>query len=58
MFEKDFLELIEDRFDFDDILNILGQDKMWLLLQIKDELLKHKQEFFSGDESYSEIYDG
>lgn len=52
---KQLIEYIADAFTLEEVLNILGKDPDWLLWKIKDELLKHKDEFFNGDESYAEI---
>lgn len=57
MFEEDFLDYIEDAYDYDDILYIIGKDKRWLLRQISEELRQHRRDFFDGDESYSEVVD-
>lgn len=58
MLTKDLLNYIEDTYDYDDILYIIGKDKSWLLRKIKEEILAHKDDFFEGDEYYSEVYDG
>ena len=58
MLTKDLLNYIEDTYDYDDILYIIGKDKAWLLRKIKEEILAHKEDFFEGDKHYSEVYDG
>lgn len=57
MFEEDFLEYIEDTFDYDDILYIIGKDKRWLLRQIAEELRQHQKDFFDGDDYYAGVQD-
>lgn len=57
MFDKDFLDYVDEIFPIEDVLYIIGKDKRWLLKQIYDELLEHKKDFFQGDEYYSEVYD-
>ena len=57
MFTRELLERIEELYDIDDILYIIGRNRRWLLNRIKEELLKHKDDFFQGDEYYSEIVD-
>lgn len=55
MSKKELLERIEDLYDYDDILYIIGKDKMWLLQQIQEEILEHRKDFLEGDAFYSEI---
>ena len=43
---EEYLEMIEDRFDIDSVLNILNKDYTWLLQQISLELLKNKRRFY------------
>lgn len=57
MLTRELLERIEELYDIDDILYIIGRDRRWLLNRIKEELLEHKDDFFQGDEYYSEIVD-
>lgn len=57
MFTREFIERIEELYDIDDILYIIGRDRLWLLNRIKDELLEHKEDFFQGDAYYSEVID-
>lgn len=52
---KEFLEHIAANFTFEDVLYILGKEPEWLLWKIKDELLENREEFFVGDEYYSEV---
>ena len=58
MLTKDLLNYIEDTYDYDDILYIIGKDKAWLLSKIKEEILAHKEDFFEGDAYYAVVYDG
>lgn len=55
MFIRDLLRYIEDVYTIDDVLYIIGKDYHWLLRQIKDELLDHREDFLQGDESYATI---
>lgn len=55
MLTRELLERINDIYDIDDILYIIGRDRLWLLRKIKDDILEHKEDFFQGDEYYSEI---
>lgn len=55
MLTRELLERINDLYDIDDILYIIGRDRLWLLKQIKEDILEHKEDFFQGDEYYSEI---
>lgn len=52
---KEFLEHVAANFTFEDILYILGKEPEWLLWKIKDELIEKREEFFIGDEYYSEV---
>lgn len=55
MLTRELLERINDLYDIDDILYIIGRDRLWLLRQIKEDILEHREDFFQGDEYYSEI---
>lgn len=57
MFTRELLERIEELYDIDDILYIIGRSRLWLLHQIKEEILEHREDFFQGDEYYSEVLD-
>lgn len=57
MLTRELLERIEELYDIDDILYIIGRSRLWLLHQIKDEILEHSEDFFQGDEYYSEVID-
>jgi hypothetical protein len=52
---RELLEYIADAYTIEDVLYILGKDYTWLLYQIKEELLEHREDFISGDEYYTEI---
>lgn len=52
---KEFLEHISANFTFEDVLYILGKEPEWLLWKIKDDLIEKREEFFIGDEYYSEV---
>lgn len=54
---KELIEHIAANFYLDDVLYILGKDPEWLLWKIKDELIEKREEFFTGDEYYSEVTD-
>lgn len=55
MLVRELLERINDLYDIDDILYIIGRDRLWLLNRIKEDILIHREDFFQGDEYYSEI---
>lgn len=57
MLTKDLLEYIEDAYTIEEVLNILGKDMSWLLWKIKDDILDNRDDFFCGDDTYSEVYD-
>lgn len=57
MLTKDLLEYIEDAYTIEEVLNILGKDMSWLLWKIKDDILDNREDFFCGDDTYSEVYD-
>lgn len=57
MLTRELLERIEELYDIDDILYIIGRSRLWLLYQIKEEILEHREDFFQGDEYYSEVID-
>jgi len=57
MEDNSFLDYVEEVFSLDDILYIIGKDKRWLLEQIYEDLIDHREDFFQGDVSYSEVYD-
>lgn len=54
---KELIEHIAANFYLDDVLYILGKDPEWFLWKIKDELIEKREEFFTGDEYYSEVTD-
>lgn len=51
----ELITYIASAYSIDDILYIIGKDEEWLLRRIKDELLKHRHNFLSGDAYYTEI---
>lgn len=55
MLERDLITYILDIYSIEDILYILGKDKEWLIEQIKDDILDHKEDFLSGDEYYTGV---
>lgn len=55
MLERDLITYILDVYSIEDILYILGKDKEWLIEQIKDDILEHKEDFLSGDEYYTGV---
>lgn len=57
MLVKQFIEHVAETYEIDDVLYIIGQDRVWLLNKIRDELLQHRKDLFDGDEYYSEVYD-
>ena len=57
MFVKQFIEHIAETYEIDDVLYIIGQDRIWLLNKIREELLQHRKDFFEGDNCYAEVYD-
>ena len=42
---KDLLDRIEDVFDIEDVLYIIGKDKRWLLEKLLPYILKHQEDF-------------
>ena len=54
---KEFLEHVAANFTFEDVLYIIGKEPEWLLWKIKAELLEKREEFFIGDDYYSEVTD-
>ena len=55
MLQRDLITYILDVYSNEDILYILGKDKEWLIEQIKDDILEHKEDFLSGDEYYTGV---
>lgn len=49
---EELLDRIEDLYDIEDVLYIIGKDKRWLLKKLLPHLLKHREDF--GD--YSDEY--
>lgn len=54
---QEFIEFIASHFTLDDILYIIGKEPEWLLYRIRDELIKHREDFVVGEEDYMEIND-
>ena len=54
---KEFIERIVASYSIEDVLYVLGKDEEWLLWRIKDELLRHKEDFMYGDGFYTGVYD-
>lgn len=54
---KELIEHIAVTHSIEDVLYLLGKDEEWLLWRIKDELLKHREDFIAGDDYYTELYD-
>jgi hypothetical protein len=54
---KELIERIAASYSIEDILYVLGKDEEWLLWRIKDELLRHKEDFMYGDDFYTGVYD-
>ncbi len=54
---KELLDRIVDTHSIEDVLYIIGKDERWLLSRIVDEVLKHKDEFITGDDYYTELND-
>ena len=52
-----FIERLAETYDIDDILYILGKNRVWLLNKIRHELLEKRKEFFDGDPWYAEVID-
>ncbi len=57
MLVKQFIEHVAETYEIDDVLYIIGQDRVWLLNKIRDELLQHRRDLFDGDDYYAEVYD-
>lgn len=54
---KELIQHIADTHSIEDVLYILGKDSEWLLWRIKDELLANKEDFITGDDYYTGVYD-
>ena len=54
---RELIERIAASHSIEDVLYILGKDEEWLLWKIREELLEHKEDFISGDDYYSGVYD-
>lgn len=52
---RDLVTYILSVFSIEDVLYIIGKDEEWLLDQIKDEILDHKEDFISGDDYYTGV---
>ena len=53
---QEFIEFIASHFTLDDVLYILGKEPEWLLYKIKEDLIRHREDFVVG-EDYMEIND-
>lgn len=42
---KDLLDRIEDVFEIEDVLYIIGKDKRWLLKKLLPYIMKHIEDF-------------
>ena len=42
---KDLLDRIEDVFEIEDVLYIIGKDKRWLLKKLLPHIMKHAEDF-------------
>ena len=54
---SELIEHIATTHSIEDVLYILGKDEEWLLWKIKDDLLRHKEDFIQGDDFYTGVYD-
>lgn len=54
---RELIERIAASHSIEDVLYILGKDEEWFLWKIREELLEHKEDFISGDDYYSGVYD-
>lgn len=57
MLISDFIDQVEARYSIEDVLYLIGKDQRWLLYRIREELLKHKDDFIQGDDYYTRIED-
>jgi len=57
MFVKQFIEHVAETYELDDVLYIIGKDRIWLLNKLREELLQHRKDFFEGDDYYAEVID-
>lgn len=57
MLVQDLIDLIETKYSLEDVLYLIGKDQRWFLYKIREELVKHKDEFIQGDNYYTEIED-
>ena len=42
---NDLLDRIEDIYDIEDVLYIIGKDKRWLLKKLLPYIIKHQEDF-------------
>lgn len=42
---RDLVDRIEDIYDIEDVLYIIGKDKRWLIIKLLPLILKHKEDF-------------
>lgn len=54
---QEFIEFIASHFSLDDVLYIIGREPEWVLYKIKDDLIRHREDFVVGEEDYMEIND-
>lgn len=54
---QEFIEYIASHFTLDDVMYIIGKEPEWLLYRIKEELVKHREDFVVGEEDYMEVND-
>lgn len=45
---EELLDRIEDLYDIEDVLYIIGKDKRWLLRKLLPHLIEHREDF--GDD--------
>lgn len=57
MLAKQFIEHVAETYELDDVLYIIGKDRIWLLNKLREELLQHRKDFFEGDDYYAEVID-
>lgn len=53
----EFIEFIASHFSLDDVLYIIGKEPEYILYKIKEDLLRHREDFVVGNEDYMQVTD-
>lgn len=54
---QEFIEFIASHFSLDDVLYIIGKEPEYILYKIKEDLLRHREDFVVGNEDYMQVTD-